>query len=103
MQNGWGCSYVALIACMYSRRSQLDSIPKIWGDQSANSFPGWAMAGRSQWQGGYFDGEHQGKTGNGDLERRGGAKYRPCLVSQKFYKIFQILHHIEYLDVCIKY
>jgi hypothetical protein len=46
------------------------------GPVTANSFSSWARAGRSQWQDGYFDGAQQGKTGNGDLERRGGAKYR---------------------------
>jgi hypothetical protein len=76
---------------MFPMRSQLHSIcckkkkqtrfyPKIWGGgpvtAKANSFSSWARAGRSQWQGGYFDGAQQGKTVNGDLERRGGAKYR---------------------------
>ena len=28
---------------------------------------------------------------------------RPCLVTQKFCKNFQILRHIESLDVCMKY
>jgi len=28
---------------------------------------------------------------------------RPCLVLKKFCKIFQILHHIESLDICMKY
>jgi hypothetical protein len=28
---------------------------------------------------------------------------RPCLVPEKFYKIFQILRHIESLDVCMEY
>jgi len=28
---------------------------------------------------------------------------RPCLVPQKFYKIFQIPRHIESLDVCMEY
>jgi len=30
-------------------------------------------------------------------------KPRPCLVAQKFYKIFQIPRHIESLDICMKY
>ena len=28
---------------------------------------------------------------------------RPCLVPKKFYKIFQILRHIESLDACMEY
>jgi len=30
-----------------------------------------------------------------------GVALRPCLVPQKFCKIFQILHHIEFLNVCM--
>ena len=31
------------------------------------------------------------------------GRIRPCLVSKKFYKIFQILCHIESLDACMEY
>ena len=31
------------------------------------------------------------------------GKLNRALVLQKFYKIFQILHHIESLDVCMEY
>ncbi|KAG0531920.1 hypothetical protein BDA96_04G063600 [Sorghum bicolor] len=31
------------------------------------------------------------------------SSFRPCLVLQKFCKIFQISRHIESLDVCMKY
>ena len=31
------------------------------------------------------------------------ALFRLCLVSEKFYKIFQISRHIESLDVCMEY
>jgi len=33
----------------------------------------------------------------------GATYFRPCLVPQKFCKIFQIPRHIESLDVCMKY
>ena len=29
--------------------------------------------------------------------------FGPCLVSKKFYKIFQIFHHNKSLDACMKY
>ena len=31
------------------------------------------------------------------------SQLRPCLVSKKFCKIFQIPRHIESLDACIEY
>jgi len=31
------------------------------------------------------------------------VKVRPCLVPQKFYKIFKIPRHIESLGVCMEY
>jgi hypothetical protein len=37
-----------------------------------------------------------------DLEHR-ISTLGPCLVPQKFYKIFQIPRHIESLDVCMEY
>jgi len=42
-------------------------------------------------------------TGSLSVLAFGGQEFGPCLVPQKFFKIFQIPRHIESLDVCIEY
>ena len=37
------------------------------------------------------------------ISSRTDAILRPCLVPNKFCKIFQIPRHIEYLDACMEY